>query len=204
MQPTLRNRTFCSATRREPAVSTSPIPTRRRWLAFAAILAAGVMDLLDASVANIAAPSIRTDLGGTFADLEWITVGYTLAMAVTLLVGARLGDMLGRRRLLLGGMAGFAVASIGCAAAASPEVLVAARVIQGAFGALMLPQVFGLIREIFGPAEMGKALGVLGPVMGLAAILGPIVAGALIGADVLGTGWRMIFLVNVPVAIAAL
>jgi MFS family permease len=92
-------------------VSSSPIPTRRRWLAFAAILAAGVMDLLDASVANIAAPSIRTDLGGTFADLEWITVGYTLAMAVTLLVGARLGDMLGRRRLLLGGMAGFAVRS---------------------------------------------------------------------------------------------
>ena len=185
-------------------MSTSSISTRRRWLAFAAILAAGVMDLLDSTVANIAAPSIRADLGGSYADLEWITVGYTLAMAVTLLVGGRLGDMLGRRRMLLGGMAGFTVASMACAVAVSPETLVAARAVQGAFGALMLPQVFGLIREVFGPEDMSKAFGVLGPVMGLAAVLGPIVAGALIGADVLGTEWRMIFLVNVPVGLAAL
>jgi EmrB/QacA subfamily drug resistance transporter len=176
----------------------------RRWLAFAVALAAAMMDLIDASVANTAAPRIRADLGGSYADLQWIAAAYTLAMAVMLLTGARLGDMFGRRRMLLVGVGGFTAASLACAAAPSPEALIVCRALQGGLGAVMVPQVFGLIRDLFAPAEMGKAFGILGPVAGLSAMLGPIVAGLLIDADLLGTGWRLIFLVNVPVGVAVL
>ena len=171
---------------------------RLRWLAFSAALAAAMMDLLDATVVNTAAPDIRVDLGGSFADVQWLAAGYTLAMAVMLLIGGRLGDLFGRKRMLLVGVAGFAVASVAAAAAPSTGALIAFRIVQGAVGAVMVPQVFGLIRDLFPPHEMGKAWGVFGPVMGLSAMLGPIVAGGLINADLLGTGWRMIFLVNVP------
>jgi EmrB/QacA subfamily drug resistance transporter len=172
---------------------------RWRWLAFAAALAATLMDLLDSTIATIAAPAIRSDLGGSFADLQWISAAYTVAMAVMLLTGGRLGDMFGRKRMLLVGAAGFALASIACAAAPSVEALIAARVAQGAIGAVMVPQVFGLIRDLFKPQEIGKAFAILGPACGLAAILGPVVSGLLIDADLFGTGWRMIFLINVPV-----
>ena len=173
---------------------------RLRWLAFSAALAAAMMDLLDATVVNTAAPDIRVDLGGSFADVQWLAAGYTLAMAVMLLIGGRLGDLFGRKRMLLVGVTGFAIASVAAAAAPSTGALIAFRIVQGAVGAVMVPQVFGLIRDLFPPHEMGKAWGVFGPVAGLSAMLGPIVAGGLIKADLLGTGWRMIFLVNVPVA----
>jgi EmrB/QacA subfamily drug resistance transporter len=179
-------------------------PNRWRWLAFAAVLAASVMDLLDSTIAGVAAPAIRHDLGGSYADLQWISAGYGLAMAVVLLIGGRLGDLFGRKRILLAGVAGFTLSSLACAGARSPEMLVAARALQGAFGAVMLPQAFGLIRDLFPPAEMPKVWGIFGPAMSLSAILGPIVAGLLIGADVLGTGWRMIFLVNLPIGASAL
>jgi EmrB/QacA subfamily drug resistance transporter len=157
------------------------------------------MDLLDSTIANVAAPAIRADLGGSYADLQWIAAAYTLAMAVMLLTGGRLGDMFGRKRVLLVGAAGFTLASVACAAAPSVQALIACRALQGAVGAVMVPQVFGLIRDLFRPEEMGKAFGILGPACGLSAILGPVVAGLLIDADLLGSGWRMIFLVNVPV-----
>jgi MFS family permease len=177
---------------------------RGRWLAFAVVIAAAVMDLLDSTITQVAAPTIRRELGGSYAVIEWVTAAYALAMAAGLLTGGRLGDLFGRRRMLLIGMAGFVAASALCAAAGSAGELIAARAAQGALGAIMLPQVFGLIRDLFEAHEMGKAFGVYGPVMGLSAMLGPIAAGGLIGADVLGTGWRMIFLVNVPVGLAAL
>jgi MFS family permease len=120
-------------------------------------------------------------------------------MAVMLLTGGRLGDMFGRKRMLLVGAAGFTVASVAAATAPSIEALIAFRALQGGLGAIMVPQVFGLIRDLFGPREMGRAYGILGPACGLAAILGPVVSGLLIDVDLLGTGWRMIFLVNVPV-----
>src|SRR5689334_8857523 len=125
-------------------------------------------------------------------------------MAVGLLTGGRLGDIFGRRRVLLTGIAGFVLASAACAAAQSAGELIAARAAQGLLGAIMLPQVFGLIRDLFEAHEMGRAFGVYGPVIGLSAMLGPIASGGLIGADVFGTGWRMIFLVNVPVGLVAL
>jgi EmrB/QacA subfamily drug resistance transporter len=180
-------------------VTTTKTTDRWRWLAFAAALAATLMDLLDSTIANLAAPAIRGDLGGSYADLQWISAAYTVAMAVMLLTGGRLGDMFGRKRMLLVGAAGFTVASIACAAAPSVQALIAARALQGGIGAVMVPQVLGLIRDLFKPQEMGKAFGIFGPACGLAAILGPVVSGLLIDADLLGTGWRMIFLVNVPV-----
>nr|BFE86573.1 hypothetical protein GCM10020093_091740 [Planobispora longispora] len=154
-------------------------------------------------MANVAAPVIRTDLGGSLATLQWVAAGYTLAMAVGLLTGGRLGDMFGRRRMMMIGIAGFLVTSAACALAVSPEMLIGARVLQGAFAAVMVPQSFGLIRDLFG-AEVGKAFAALGPVIGMATILGPVVAGMLIEADVLGTGWRMIFLINLPLGAFAL
>ena len=175
-----------------------------RWVAFGAVITAAVMDLLDSTIAQVAAPTIRRELGGSYAVIEWVTAAYALAMAVGLLTGGRLGDIFGRRRVLLTGMAGFVLASAACAAAQSAGELIAARAVQGLLGAVMLPQVFGLIRDMFEAHEMGKAFGVYGPVMGLSAMLGPIAAGGLISANVLGTGWRMIFLVNVPVGLAAL
>jgi MFS family permease len=156
----------------------------RRWAAFAVVIAAAVMDLLDSTITQVAAPAIRGELGGSYAVIEWVTAAYALAMAAGLLTGGRLGDLFGRRRMLLIGMAGFVAASALCAAAGSAGELIAARAAQGALGAIMLPQVFGLIRDLFEAHEMGKAFGVYGPVMGLSAMLGPIASGGLIGADV--------------------
>ena len=177
---------------------------RWRWLAFGTGITAAVMDLLDSTITQVAAPTIRHDLGGSYAVIEWVTAAYALAMAVGLLTGGRLGDVFGRRRVLLTGMTGFMAASVACAVAGSAGELIAARAAQGLMGAIMLPQVFGLIRDLFAAHEMGRAFGVYGPVMGLSAMLGPIVSGGLIGADLFGTGWRMIFAVNVPVGLAAL
>jgi EmrB/QacA subfamily drug resistance transporter len=182
--------------------ATAPLPGR--WLGYTAVLAASVMDLLDSTVANVAAPSIRAGLGGSYADLQWIAAGYTLAMAVALLTGGRLGDTYGRKRVLLAGIAGFTLSSVLCATAQTPATLIVARIVQGVCGAVMLPQGFGLTRDLFGPAEMKKAWGVFGPMMGLSAVLGPVIAGVLIHADLLGSGWRMIFAINLPIGVLAL
>jgi EmrB/QacA subfamily drug resistance transporter len=190
---------------RDLELAAAPAETApRRWLGLFAVLAAMIMNLLDSTVVNVAAPSIRQELGGTYANLQWIAAGYTLALAVGLLTGGRLGDMFGRKRMLLIGVVGFVLASLACAAAVSPETLIAARVIQGLFGAVMIPQSFGLVRDLFPPQEMGKAFAAFGPVIGLSTIIGPVVAGMLIDADVAGTGWRMIFAINLPVGAFAL
>src|SRR4051794_38251988 len=104
-------------------------PYRWRWLAFSAVLASSVMDLLDSTVINTAAPAIRESLGGSYATLQWMAAGYTMALAVMLLIGGRLGDMFGRKRMLLIGVAGFTVASVACATAVSPTMLIVSRVL---------------------------------------------------------------------------
>lgn len=192
--------------------ATAPPPTQGparaayalRWPAFFVILAAEVMDLLDALITTIAGPTIVRDLGGGPTLIQWLAAAYTLAMAAGLLIGGRLGDIHGRRRVFLAGMAGFTAMSLVCAAAPSPEVLVAARVLQGAFGAVMLPQGLGMIKEMFPAQEASKAFGLFGPIMGLSAVGGPILAGWLVDADVLGLGWRAIFAINLPLGLAAL
>jgi EmrB/QacA subfamily drug resistance transporter len=186
--------------------TTTPKPITRnplRWWVVAVVLAANVMDLMDATIVNVAGPSIRSALGGGTSTLLWLSAGYTLAFAVFLITGARLGDMFGRRRLFLIGSAGFTVMSAACAAAPSPSVLIVFRVLQGAFGALMIPQGFGMIKECFAEDEMGKVFGAFGPMMGLSMVAAPILAGALVEANLWGIGWRLVFLINVPIGIAA-
>jgi EmrB/QacA subfamily drug resistance transporter len=178
-------------------------PYRWRWVVLAVILVAEVMDLLDSTVVNIAAPTIRAHLGGAYSTIQWVAAGYTLAFAVMLITGGRLGDIFGRRRLFIIGALGFTVASAACAVALSPGALITSRVIQGAFGAVLIPQGLGMIRANFPPKEMTAAFGLFGPVIGLSAVGGPIMAGALIDADLWGTGWRMIFLINVPLGLLA-
>lgn len=187
----------------EAAAAASEAPFPRRWLGLLAILATTLLNLLDASIVNVAAPAIRTELGGTAATIQWLAAGYTLALAIGLLTGGRLGDMFGRKKVLMVGLVGFLAASLACGAAGSIELLLIARVVQGAFAAVMVPQCFGLIRDMFG-REMGKAYALFGPMIGLATIGGPILAGLLVDADLFGTGWRSIFLLNLPLGIAAL
>ncbi|MCT9008057.1 MFS transporter [Streptomyces rhizosphaerihabitans] len=182
----------------------SPAPYRWRWAALFVILAAEVMDLLDAVVTNIAGPSMRADLGGGASTLQWLAAAYTLSMAIGLVTGGRLGDIHGRRTMFLVGAAGFTLGSLLCAVSVSPGMLIGARVVQGLFGAVMLPQGLGMIKEMFPPKESQKAFGMFGPVMGLSAVCGPILAGWLVDADYFGTGWRMIFLINLPLGAAAI
>ncbi|MEV0233085.1 MFS transporter [Nonomuraea sp. NPDC050786] len=183
--------------------TTEVQPYRWRWAALFVILAAEVMDLLDALVTTIAAPSIQKDVGGGDSIVQWLGAGYTLAMAVGLITGGRLGDLFGRKRMFVIGALGFTTASLLCGVSAGPEMLIASRVLQGLFGAVMLPQGLGLIREMFPPQDMGKAFGMFGPVMTISSVGGPVLAGWLVDADFFGTGWRMIFLINLPIGLAA-
>ncbi|MER5323468.1 MFS transporter [Streptosporangium roseum] len=181
--------------------ATEPTPYRWRWPALFVILAGSVMELLDATVTNIAGPTMQADLGGGTSMIQWLGVAYTLAMTAGLLTGGRLGDIVGRKRMFLIGAAGFVVGSLFCAVAVSPETVIAARVIQGLFGAAMVPQGLGMMKEMFPPKELQAAFGAFGPIMGLSAIGGPILAGWLVDADFFGTGWRMIFLINLPIGL---
>ncbi|HEU0287016.1 MAG TPA: MFS transporter [Nocardioidaceae bacterium] len=175
-----------------------------RWWVLALVLAAEVMDLLDATIVTIAGPAITGDLGGSSATLQWLLAAYTLAMAVGLIVSGRLGDRVGRKRMFLIGAAGFTLASLMCGLAWDPELLIGCRVLQGLFGAVMLPQGIALIKAVFPPDEIGKAFAAFGPVMGLSAVLGPVLSGVLVDADLFGLGWRMIFLINLPVGLFAI
>jgi EmrB/QacA subfamily drug resistance transporter len=186
------------------AARDDPPPYRLRWLALTAVLIAEIMDLLDATIVGVAAPSIRADLGGDSTMIQWIAAGYTLAFAVGLITGGRLGDLYGRRRMFLLGLCGFIVTSALCGLATSPEMLIVARVAQGLFGAVLIPQGFGIIKSAFPPRELGTAFGSFGPAMGLSAVGGPILAGALIAWNLGDAGWRTVFLINVPIGLACL
>lgn len=175
----------------------------KRWLILFVILAAECMDLLDGTVVNVAAPAIHRDLHTSSTALQWIVGGYALAMAVGLLTGGRLGDLFGRRRMFLTGVIGFTAASTVCGLAPSTGVLVAARLAQGLAGAMMIPQGLGVIREVFSPEELPKAFGLFGPIMGSAAMIGPIVGGGLVSLDLCSGAWRPVFLVNVPLGLLA-
>ena len=177
---------------------------RWRWLALVAVLAAEIMDLIDGTVVGIAAPSIRAELGGGDAMIQWVAAGYTLAFAAGLITGGRLGDLYGRRRMFLLGLVGFVAASALCGLATSPGMLIGFRVAQGLLGAMLIPQGFGILKATFPPDDLGKAFGAFGPTIGLAVVGAPILGGALIAWDVAGLGWRTIFLINVPLGLAAL
>jgi len=176
----------------------------RRWIALAVVLIAGFMQLVDISIVNVAIPSIQRDLDATYSQIQWVLAGYQLAFAIMLITGGRLGDIYGRKRLFMIGMAGFTLASALCGLAQSPTMLIGSRVLQGLFGAIMFPQILSVIQVTFPPKERATAFGMFGATIGLATITGPLVGGLLIEADLLGLEWRPIFLVNVPIGIAAL
>ena len=173
----------------------------RRGLAMGILIFASFMDLLDVTIVQVALPAIREDLGATPAQLEWIVSGYMLAFGVVLVTGGRLGDIVGRQRTFLIGVAGFTLASIVASLSATGDVLVAARVVQGGFAALMVPQVLSTLQALYTPKERAPIYGIVGGVSGLAAVVGPLLGGFLITADLAGSGWRSIFLLNVPVGI---
>ena len=185
-----------------PATSGQADP--RRWLTLVILLLAGFMNLLDVSIVNIAIPSIQRDLHASYADVQWALAGYTLAYALVLITGGRLGDTFGRKRLFLIGVAGFTVMSALCGAATGPGMLIGCRVAQGAMGAIMVPQVLAVIQVIFPPHERIKALAGFGVTAGLGTVSGPLLGGLLITHDLFGLGWRTIFLINVPVGVIAL
>ncbi|HET9173645.1 MAG TPA: MFS transporter [Actinospica sp.] len=168
------------------------------------VLGADVMDLLDSTIVNVGAPSIARELHATTTQLQWIIAGYTLSMAVALITGGRLGDLFGRRRMFLGGIAAFTLMSAFASAAANPQMLVTARFLQGLAAAMMLPQGLAIIRSVFPADKAGAAMGIFGPVMGVAATVGPILGGALVTANLFGSQWRSIFWVNIPLGLIAL
>jgi EmrB/QacA subfamily drug resistance transporter len=176
----------------------------RRWLMLPVVLAAAFMAIVDVFIANVAAPSIQKDLGASTAQVQWLFASYVLAYALGLITGGRLGDIYGRRRCLRLGLAGFTAASALCGAAPSPTALLAARFVQGLSAALMFPQMLSVIQVEFAPEERRRCFALMGGVQGAGAILGQIVGGGLISLDVLGLEWRSVFLINVPVGIAAL
>ncbi|MEV5608051.1 MFS transporter [Streptomyces sp. NPDC052225] len=188
-----------------PGAAEAPpaLGARRRWAVLGVVLAADVLDLVDATVTNVAAPTIARDLGGGAALVQWLGASYALALGVLLVLGGRLGDKFGRRRLFLVGLGGFTAASVACGLAGSPQLLVAARLLQGAFGALVIPQGFGVLGATWPREQIGKAFSLFGPVMGLSAVGGPVLAGFLIDADPGGLGWRAMFLINIVLGGAA-
>ena len=184
--------------------TSTPAPQAGKWIGFTVILSAMILNILDSTILNVAAPSIQRDLSLSASALEWIAAAYTLAIAVGLLAGGRLGDAFGRKRMLMTGLVGFVASSVLCSVAWSSESLIGGRVLQGLAAAVMIPQTFGLIRDIFGPAEIGKAFAAFGPAIGLSTVLGPVMAGGLIALDPFGTDWRSLFLINVPVGLFAI
>ncbi|MFB7779378.1 MFS transporter [Streptomyces bauhiniae] len=176
---------------------------RRRWIALAIVMTAAFMDLVDVTIVNIAIPSIQRDEGASFSQIQWITAGYALAFAAGLITGGRLGDIYGRRRLFLLGVGGFTLASALCGFAVDPAMLVAARVLQGGMAAMMVPQVLSIVHATFPAHERGKVFGLFGGVVGLGAVSGPLLGALLTEWNLFGMEWRPIFLINLPVGIAA-
>ncbi|MCC8958207.1 MFS transporter [Bradyrhizobium sp. Pear77] len=175
----------------------------RRWLALPVLLTGAFLPILDFNVVNLALPAIRDNLGATPSEVQFVISAYAATYAVFLITGGRLGDLLGRRRMFLTGVAGFTIASVLCGVAWSPDVLVAGRILQGLTATVMAPQVLASIRVLFPAAEQGRALGFYGATFGLANICGQVLGGVLVSAHPLGLAWQAIFLINVPIGLAA-
>ena len=184
----------------QPAQPLDP----RRWLSLSVIILAAFMVVLDTFIVNVALPSIQAELHANFAKLQLIVAAYVLGYAVLLITGGRLGDLFGRKRMFMIGAAGFVAASAWCGFAESADMLIVARIFQGVLAAAMTPQVLSLIQVTFPAQERPKALAIYGASLGLAAITGQLAGGSLLEADWWGMGWRLVFLVNIPIGIIAI
>lgn len=189
---------------RAPDAPPAPISGAGANVALLVVLFSSFMDLVDATIVTVAAPAIARDMGAGDAQIQWTIAAYTLALGAGLITGGRLGDQFGRKRLFMIGLAGFMVTSALCALAVTPGMLIGMRAAQGLTAGIMVPQVFGVIRASFAPAERAKAFGAYGAVQGLASVAGPLLGGLLVEADLFDLGWRTIFWINVPISILAL
>lgn len=184
--------------------STSDAVPALSGLGLFAILFTATLSSLDAFIVNVALPTIGADLEAGPAALELVVAGYATAYGSLMVLGGRLGDAFGRRRLMILGVIGFGIASLLCGLAPTGGVLVAARILQGATAALMLPQAMATIQATTAGPQRARAMGLFGAIVGLAMAFGQILGGLMVGADIAGTGWRSVFLINVPaVAVAA-
>jgi EmrB/QacA subfamily drug resistance transporter len=176
----------------------------RPRLVISVMTLAALMDLLDVTVVSVALPTLRTKLHASGMDLEWLVAGYLLAFGATLLVWGRIGDLIGRKKVFLGAVAAFGVASLGAGLAPSIVWLIAFRIAQGAAAGALVPQVLATYRTALDDAARIVAFGIYGAAAGLASALGVVLGGILTQYSLLGLGWRAIFLVNVPIAVCVL
>ena len=174
---------------------------RSRGVATTVLMVATFMDLMDSTITNVALPTIGKNLGATPEQLEWTVAGYVIAFATLLITGGRLGDIFGHRRIFVIGIVGFTLASLGAALSQTGDLLVTCRVLQGGFAGIMMPQVLSSVQVMFAPEERAPVLGIIGSLSALGAVGGLILGGWLVTADLLGMGWRSIFLVNVPIGV---
>ncbi|MET3471123.1 MFS family permease [Novosphingobium sp. 1529] len=176
---------------------------RQKTLALATLIIALVLEIVDMTIVNTALPAIKASLGADAQASQWIVAGYSLAFAVLLMAGGRLGDTFGYRRMFLVGVTGFTLASAACGLAHTGTALVAARLLQGATGAVMAPQAMAMVQVMFSPLERVSRMALFGVIGGLAAIAGPVLGGLLIEANLFDLGWRAVFLINLPVGVGA-
>ena len=176
----------------------------RRWLAAIVMIVGALMDMIDVTIVNVALPTIRRDLHASATQLEWVVSGYMLTFAAALIIAGNLGDLLGRKRVFLTGVAVFGLASLAAGLSGSGAELITARVVQGTAAAAMAPQVLATFRAVFTGAERGKAFSIYGAMLGFASAVGLLLGGLLTDANLFGWSWRSVFFVNVPVAACAL
>src|SRR5215203_1014761 len=189
-----------------PSPPEAGIPDGRRgmrghpWLTLLTVALGVTMVALDGTIVAIANPAIQQDLGASLADVQWITNGYLLALAVSLITAGKVGDRFGHRQTFLLGVVGFAATSGAIGLSGSISLVIAFRVLQGAFGALLMPAALGLLRASFPAEKLNAAIGIWGAVIGASTAAGPIVGGLLVEH----VSWESVFFINVPVGIAAL
>jgi len=186
------------------AAVSDRLSERQRSLAFATVLVAFVMDVVDSTIVNTALPAIQAALAASDVAMQWVVSGYFLTFAVLLVVGGRLGDLFGYARMFVIGVVAFTLASLACGMAGDGVALALARLAQGAAAAIMAPQGVALIQLLYSPTERIGRLAAFGVIGGLAAIGGPVIGGLLIEWSPLGLGWRSVFLINLPFGVLAL
>lgn len=178
--------------------------TPRLRMILAIVLIADVLDMMYSTINNIAAPSIVQSIGGGETLIKWLGAGYALAMGVLLVTGGRLGDRYGKRRLFLIGITGFTLASVFCGLSVNPSMIVTGSLIQGGFGALLIPQGMSILMMTFSREQFPRAVSAFGPMMSIASVVGPILAGFIIKANIGGLGWRPMFLINIVLGLLGL
>lgn len=184
--------------------STSAEPHPARWRILSVTLVVGFMSLLDVSIVNVAIPSMQKGLETSSGTIQWVVSGYALAFGLTLVAGGRLGDAYGRRTLMLIGLAGFIVSSAAVGLAPDAGLVIVARLVQGATAGLLTPQNTGLIQQLFSGAERARAFGLFGFTVSVSSAAGPVIGGLIIAAAGEESGWRWLFLINVPIGLAAM